>query len=222
MKKTKNRAKRIFTTLFLIALAVGVCASLYTDFFSDRIVVCVDAGHGGEDVGAVFGDNERFEKDDNLKLAMLVKKELEEKGARVLMTRSADRSVSLEKRCRIANLNRADYFICLHRNSAENKSALGTELWINSPPSEREEELSQAILLELEAVGISDNRGIKKGYREGTGNYYVNSRTDMPSCLVELGFISNEEDNAQFDENIEEYASAIADAVIKCYEKENQ
>ena len=65
----------------------------------------------------------------------------------------------------------------------------------------------------LEGAGISQNRGVKFGYARGDGNYYVNSHSEMPSCLVELGFINSEKDNALFDENLDAYAQAIADAV---------
>ncbi len=214
-------SKRLFMVAFFLALAISVAFSLYSDFFEDELVVCIDAGHGGESIGAVYGDDERLEKDDNLKLALLLQQELKNRNAKVLMTRSYDKTVSLEKRCRIANMNNADFFVCLHRNSAENPDARGTEIWISKTPSTKETELADAILLNFDKVGISENRGVKNGYRDGNGDYYINSKTNMPSCLVELGFISNEADNKEFDENIEEYACAIADAVIEIYEKEN-
>ena len=69
-------------------------------------------------------------------------------------------------------------------------------------------------LKNLDEAGISQNRGVKAGYARGDGNYYVNSHSDMPSCLVELGFINSEEDNNLFDKNLDAYAQAIADAVI--------
>ena len=46
-------------------------------------------------------------------------------------------------------------------------------------------------------------------------DYYVLNNTKMPSCLLELGFISNNEDNKLFDENIESYAEAIAKGIIE-------
>jgi N-acetylmuramoyl-L-alanine amidase len=58
------------------------------------------------------------------------------------------------------------------------------------------------------------NRGIYIGYRDGeTMNYYINRNTKMPSVLAEIGFISSKEDNKKYDDNIEEYAKAIADGI---------
>ena len=50
-------------------------------------------------------------------------------------------------------------------------------------------------------------------------NYYVLNNTNMTSCLIELGFISNDKDNKLLDENIEEYAKAIAEGIIENIDK---
>lgn len=68
--------------------------------------VCIDAGHGGYDVGATNG--ERYEKDDNLRLAKAVEAELKARGINTIMTRSDDTYVSLEDRCKTANKKKAD------------------------------------------------------------------------------------------------------------------
>ena len=97
----------------------------------------------------------------------------------------------------------------LHRNSADN--AKGVEIWIHSEAPEQDSALARNILDELDGAGISLNRGVKSGFaREDGENYYVNSNTNMPSCLVELGFINSEEDNDLLDKNMEKYAAAIA------------
>lgn len=64
--------------------------------------------------------------------------------------------------------------------------------------------------------GISENRGVKAGFaREDGKNYFVNSRTNMPSCLAEIGFITDDGDNRLFDDNLDAYAQAIADGIAK-------
>ena len=73
--------------------------------------------------------------------------------------------------------------------------------------------LAENILSELDEVGISKNRGVKAGYARGDGNYYVNSHTNMASCLAEIGFITSEEDNKLLDDNLNAYAEAIATAI---------
>ena len=64
------------------------------------------------------------------------------------------------------------------------------------------------------------NRGIKYGTISGQdSDYYVLKNTDMPSCLIELGFISNVQDNKLLDDNINSYAKAIADGIVETIEK---
>lgn len=192
------------------AIAVIIAIAVVAVILNDTAQVVIDAGHGGSDVGAEY--NGRYEKDDNLDVALLVAEKLEEKGVDVALTRNDDVFVSLEKRCRIANRKQADLFVSLHRNSAE--GAKGVEIWVSSDEPEKDMGLAENILKNLDKAGISQNRGVKSGYARGDGNYYVNSHTHMPSCLVELGFINSEEDNALFDQNVDSYAQAIADAII--------
>lgn len=198
--------KKIIAAISAV-VAFVVCG--FGVYFGDSCDVVIDPGHGGEDYGAIYG--ERNEKDDNLNLALLVHENLEEMGIDAELTRKNDKKISLEKRCLFANRKRAELFVSLHRNSAE--GAKGVEIWISDDSPEVDEKLAESILLMLDEVGISDNRGVKEGYARGDGNYYVNSHTLMPSCLVELGFINSDTDNDLYDKNIEEYAKAVAFAI---------
>lgn len=193
------------------AIALIIAIAIAGFVLGDTVQVVIDPGHGGKDVGAEY--NGRYEKDDNLALALLVRDRLREKGVDAVLTRDEDKYVSLEKRCFIANLKQAQIFVALHRNSAD--GAQGVEIWIESDAAGKEEKLAEDILSGLDAAGISKNRGVKRGYARGDGDYYVNSHTDMPSCLVELGFINSEKDNRLYDEKLEAYAQAIASAVAQ-------
>lgn len=174
--------------------------------------VCLDAGHGGEEVGAVLG--KRYEKDDTLKVTKLVEKKLKKKNVKVIMTRTKDKDVSLEERCIIANQKKADIFVSIHRNSATVGN--GIEIWCGSLKEERDTKLADNILTNLTTAKIQQNRGIKYGSIGGeNSDYYVLKNTNMPSCLIELGFISNEKDNQLLDDNLEEYAEAIAEGILK-------
>ncbi len=203
----KTNIKIAVVGLIAVIVAIAVVASI----LGKPVQVIIDPGHGGRDVGAEY--NGRYEKDDNLDLALLVNDKLLEMGIESAMTRNKDKQISLENRCKIANFKKADLFVSLHRNSAE--GAKGVEIWISSDEPEPDSNLADNILTALDKVGISQNRGVKSGYARGEGNYYVNSHTDMPSCLVELGFINSETDDKLFDENIEAYAQAIAEAIAK-------
>lgn len=201
--------KRNIKIILAGAIAVIIAISAAAIILNDTAQVVIDAGHGGKDVGAEY--NGRYEKDDNLALVLLVADKLREKGIDVALTRDDDTFISLEKRCRIANRKEAQLFVSLHRNSAEN--AKGVEIWVSSDKPEKDTLLAENILNNLDEAGISQNRGVKYGYAQGDGDYYVNSHTAMPSCLVELGFINSEEDNNLYDQNLNLYAEAIADAI---------
>lgn len=208
----KTNIKIAIVGLITVIVAIAVVAGI----LGKPVQVVIDPGHGGKDAGAVYG--ERYEKDDNLALALLVNEKLGEMGIESALTRTKDKQISLENRCMFANLKRADWFVSLHRNSAED--AKGVEIWISSDSSDKDKALAENILEALDNAGISQNRGVKSGYARGDGDYYVNSHTDMPSCLVELGFINSETDNKLFDENIEAYAQAIAEAIAKSLTEE--
>ncbi|MCD8085453.1 MAG: N-acetylmuramoyl-L-alanine amidase, partial [Clostridiales bacterium] len=179
------------------------------------LTVCLDPGHGGNDPGCVTDDG-REESADVLNLALLVKEKLEFYGVTVVMTRETDQYVSLSDRCVTANDAGADLFVSIHRNIlTEDPSTCGVEAWVQAKYTQEEYDLAANILEELRLAGIQEMRGISSGTEtSGTRNYYVCSVTDMPAVLLELGFMSNEEDNALYDTNMDAYAQAIADGLI--------
>ena len=215
--------KKMTAILLVFIIIGGIVSGLCLDYWAKtgrvpfskpgKVCVVIDPGHGGSDVGAINGN--RYEKDDNLRIALKVKEILEEKGIDVVLTRTVDIYISLEDRCEFANSRSADLFVSLHRNSASS-SAGGVEIWVGSDNTYRARSLAKTMLKGLEKAGISDARGVKSGYiTDKNKDYYINSHTDMTSCLVELGFISNETDNNLFDKNLDAYAQAIADAIEK-------
>ena len=238
MKKSKIRYDRIAICVVLLALLIfcvfGIVRIVRDRFAAEQVngsehtklpreskkedcfTVVVDAGHGGEeDSGCVSVDNTRMEKNDVLELAFLIEDNLKKhSGVAVLMTRTDDVAVSLEERCEIANENNADLFVSVHRNSAI--SGNGIEAWINKTSPIPDNILATRILSALEKVGVSKNRGVSSGYREDPdSNYHVNGGTQCPSCLLELGFLTNEADNRDFDEKKKQYAAAISDAIVQ-------
>lgn len=224
-RETNNRISFLFPIIALFSLAFSAVLALIVvggeetiyklqqlNFVPDEKTVCIDPGHGGGSSGAVYGS--RYEEDDNLRLSLLVRDVLTDRGYTVVMTRDNDSDVSLAERCKIANKARASLFVSIHRNSSSSASATGMEMWVHSSKPTDDTLLAQNILDSLETVGISENRGIHSGYRDGADkNYYINRNTKMPSVLAEIGFISNENDNKAYDENIEKYAKAIADGI---------
>jgi N-acetylmuramoyl-L-alanine amidase len=119
--------------------------------------ICLDAGHGGHDPGAI-GRRGTQEKDITLavvlKLEKLIRTEL---GADVVMTRDTDVFIPLEERTAIANASGADLFLSVHINSARNSSGRGIETYYlsfakNAAAEElaaRENAISQATMKDL-------------------------------------------------------------------------
>jgi N-acetylmuramoyl-L-alanine amidase len=148
--------------------------------------ICIDPGHGGTDPGAI--GKEPFvlnEKDVTLSISLLLKKELEEKGHKVFLTRDKDITVSLADRAKAANQNNAEIFISIHCNSHTSDDAEGIETWI-FPGSTMSKKLAEPVQKSLvNTFSNHKNRGIKEA------NFQVLRETDMPAILVECEFISN-------------------------------
>ena len=183
---------------------------------NDTYTVCVDAGHGGSDVGAVGLDGS-YEKDDNLRLALKVADALKESGVTVILTRSDDSDTQLNSRSKIANRAKADIFVSLHRNSTANPNTTkGIEIWIHSSGSERSYAAADDILNNLEQVGISENRGVRIGTQgDSDDDYAVIRDTDMTSMIIEMGFMTSQDDLDYFNENIDNYAKSISNGVVE-------
>ena len=97
-------------------------------------VIVIDAGHGGQDFGAIGREKRTREKDINLEIAKdLAKMIRKDKQFKVIMTRSKDEYVSLDDRARIANEAKADLFISIHCNSSPKKSANGFQVFYLAP-----------------------------------------------------------------------------------------
>jgi len=106
--------------------------------------ICIDAGHGGEDLGAL-GKSKLPEKNITLQISQKLKKLIESKtGLRVIMTRDKDSDVSLNSRASIANNQQAQMFVSIHVNSSFRKSAYGSETYFVSLQATDQEALELA------------------------------------------------------------------------------
>lgn len=168
--------------------------------------VVLDAGHGGYDNGAVNGT--RKEKDDNLRMTLAVGSILKNCGVNVVYTRSTDVFIPLLERSQISNNAGADLFASIHRNSSTLPSANGVENWVYVTPSQKAVAAADLVLSRIVSAGVQSNRGLKYG------NFSVVRHTKAPAMLLELGFISNAEDNRLFDTRFDAYATAIASGIL--------
>lgn len=260
LEKKSLNLKRTLTVMCLLFIGV------FTSFSADKpFVVVLDAGHGGKDAGAIGYTLKKLEKDINLKVAIKVGDQLaKEKNVKVLYTRKKDIFIPLDDRAQIANKAKADLFISIHTNAAENRSAKGTESYAvgsssaNLAVAKRE----NAVLLyesdyktkyrgfdpnstesyimfdflqsKFQEQSIGFASAVEKNFvKEGRSSrgvkqagFWVLKQAAMPAVLVELGYISNreEEEFLSKDKNLDKLANAIVRAFIqykKSHDKRN-
>ncbi|WP_455197320.1 N-acetylmuramoyl-L-alanine amidase [Kaarinaea lacus] len=215
------------------------------------IVVAIDAGHGGEDPGAI-GRRGTREKDVALSIARKLEALLrQEQGIKPVLIRSGDYYISLRGRIRKAREHKADLFISIHADAFRNGRAKGASVYVLSQRGASSEaarwlaasendadliggvslddkddllasvllDLSQnatlaasmdigdRILAELKHVGHVHKRQIEHA------GFVVLKAPDVPSILVETGFISNRQEESQL--RSQRHQQRIASALLQ-------
>ncbi len=153
--------------------------------------VAVDAGHGGRDQGASVGAV--LEKDITLRVGRHLAQELRDAGARVIMTRTSDRYVGLDRR--VSMSAGSDLFVSIHANSCPHAHVRGVEVFIKSSPMgamvvDRSRDLAGRIALAISNSGMTPNRGVKRNVRQ----LRVLRKSRIPAVLVEMGFLTNHQE----------------------------
>ncbi|MBQ7048789.1 MAG: N-acetylmuramoyl-L-alanine amidase, partial [Clostridia bacterium] len=176
--------------------------------------ILIDPGHGGSQPGAVgvyANGDQRQEKVDTLNMSLKVGEYFESLGYTVAYTRNDDRDVGLMARAAMANAGEFRAYICIHRNSFTTASANGIETLYQTGDA-NDQAFAQFIQDEIMALGGFTDRGIK-----ARDNLVVlnNTSAKTPLCLVELGFISNENDNNMYDAMFDDLAYAIVAGTVK-------
>jgi N-acetylmuramoyl-L-alanine amidase len=189
-------------------------------------LVVLDAGHGGFDRG-VQGSG-LVEKDVNLWLVQQVQPLLQnDLGVRVLLARSDDQTMAVERRAEIANVARADLFVSLHCNAWYDAGARGFEVFHAPPPAAgtvapagidfvpwsqaqgpaapRSQAFAEALQAELGRLLPSPNRGAKPADVE------LLRGLTMPAVLIEVGFLTHAGEAAQLMQP--EFAAALAGGI---------
>jgi N-acetylmuramoyl-L-alanine amidase len=168
--------------------------------------VMLDPGHGGEDSGAVSARPAIEEKDLVLDLALRIGKLLEEAGLVVGYTRRDDTFLSLDERTATASVWRADAFVSLHANFADNRQASGPETYVlpfaGYAPTGGDQRISSKTRngnrhdIGNTLLGHSIHRRLPgrrgecdRGLRRA--RFQVLRQAGCPAVLVEVGFLSN-------------------------------
>ena len=175
--------------------------------------IVIDPGHGGTDRGARGRIPYCEEKKICLQTARLVKQYLDQLGYHVVMTRTSDAFISLPGRVEIANQSACNIFVSIHFNSSSSPLAQGIEVFFSEAGektrSKSSKKLADSILSRVIRRTSASSRGVKRG------NFYVIRETNMPSVLVEGGFISNPEERSflKSRDYQEKIARGIADGI---------
>ncbi|MRX71383.1 SH3 domain-containing protein [Bacillus lacus] len=143
--------------------------------------IVIDPGHGGRDGGAV-GTRGTLEKDLTLKTAKLVYDKLKASGADVHLTRSQDTYISLPARAAASHYRNADAFISIHYDSSTDSRVHGLTTYYYSAA---DKPLASSIHNQLVKRTSSKSLGIRHG------DFHVIRENNRPSVLLELGFLSN-------------------------------
>ena len=203
---------------FLFYLLIGVILVFnttwgYSQKDHTKIRVVLDPGHGGADSGAV-GVKGIKEKDVVLKIAeetIRLNRELYDDIFQIYLTRYSDTLISLADRTKLARALSADAFVSIHCNQASRKEAQGIEVYFDGNSKESNE------LAILFAIGLNNKLGFKnRGMKYG--NFQVLRETpDIPSVLLELGFLSNSEEaiHSANDASISGYALLIVETLLE-------
>ena len=164
---------------------------------NQKPIVIIDPGHGGIDSGAI-GINGIKEKDVVLHVAREVIRlngELFNDTLEIYLTRYSDTLISLGDRTKLANALKADVFVSVHCNQATRKKAQGIEVYFDGTDRKSEE-----LAMEF-SCGLNHKLGFKtRGVKYA--NFQVLRETqNIPSVLLELGFLSNWEE-AEHNEKV--------------------
>lgn len=212
MKKIKSDLT--FYTLMLLGYIIFSVLILNTYFFATSKqtisesgiyfpTIVIDAGHGGIDSGAV-GINNVLEKDINLQIALKLKDLFEVSGFNTKMTRDLDESIhnqdsntirskkvsDLKNRLSIVNGDLNNLLISIHQNKFEDNKYKGAQIFYskNNPLSR---ELAQSMQASFEGLLQKDN---KREIKPSPKGVFLLNKSNVPSIVVECGFLSNSDD----------------------------
>ena len=238
-KKKKLRVERVIIVC-VVALVIGFglykgitwafqsITSLLTPDVQEEVVepeiekpknyiatVVIDPGHGDWDPGANVGNV--LEKDISLTTSKAIEQALDEANIKAVLTRETDISLSdnkiddLKKRAAKSAENNANYFVSIHVNSFdESDEVSGFEIYKKNDESHS---LAQNIGKNIEILNYSKNRGILDGGK----SLQVLRDNMVPSVLIELGYLNNDNDYSYLsnDEKLQEMGKAIAKGIIE-------
>lgn len=195
----------IIAITFLVLMInplTNLSIAVETDNISYTPSLIIDAGHGGEDGGAI-SDNGILEKDINLLISNQTADLLNFLGFDVVKIRDDDTSLStdedtirsrkvadMKKRLEIFNSSNNNIIISIHQNKFTESKYHGTQIFY-SPNNINSKTLAESIKTTVKALLQPEN---ERECKESDSGIYLLKNTDKPAVIVECGFLSNEEE----------------------------
>lgn len=218
----RNKALRYmfkFTWVLILLISMGFISNSATAVFSFPIrgaVVVIDAGHGGRDPGA-SGDSGITEEEINLKIALKLRRLVEQGGGTAIMIREDDsglyteggngketrKSEDLRNRHVLINSCGADILISIHLNSFPQSQYYGAQTFYMKS-DEKSRKLAESI--QNEVIRVLNRGNDRKA--KATDSIYILKYNNMPGALIECGFLSNQEEERLL--NDEHYQEKVA------------
>lgn len=208
--KADPKAKRPFRIVVDVDKSVPLTDLKFSSGLKGKLIA-LDPGHGGSDPGAI-GRRGSNENKLNLDLSMLVKSILERAGAKVAMTRTTDVDLTpvnasdreeLRARVMVGNNRQADIFVSIHHNASVNTDMCGTTTYYFHKTN-LDFILAQSIHNAMLKGGGLSNQGVR------TANFYVVKNALMPAALLEIGFMSNPQEEQTINDSAFQQKMAVA------------
>jgi len=208
------RYKLVLFFIFLISLTIFNVVFAIQYPLKNRII-CVDAGHGGVDPGAMYGNV--FEKDINLELSLKLKDELVKNGAMVFLTRNADYDLSspnvsrrkksdFDNRILLIKNSKCELYVSIHLNAEDNSSWSGAQVFYSNVNKENQK------FAELMQNSYKENLSSKRKIKQ-VKTLYMYEHIKVPGLLLEVGFLSNP--NERYLLKTDKYQDKIVGATTK-------
>lgn len=151
-----------------------------------NMTIAIDAGHGGTNLGASGATSGILEKEYTLLFAKELEKILKKQKAKVIMVRETDTTIENKDRVLWAKQNNPDIFISFHLNSSGRNTAKGVSTYYKHIGYRS---FTQSLLKRLLEI-----KNLEEFGNIGSFNFQPIQPTEYPSCLVEVAFLSNEQD----------------------------
>ena len=220
---------KILCFLLILTVAVNLSSAYFkgSEEYTNEVIalannrtVIIDAGHGGEDCGAI-GANGVYEKDLNLSMATALGEEFSKQGYAVIYTRLDDRLLytkeenihgirkisDLKNRCKIGAETPDALFISIHMNSFSQSKYSGTHVYY-SEKNDESYQIAMSVQSKIKNDLQPDNNRVPKPGKD----IYLLENLDNPAILIECGFLTNPDECKKLSEK--EYQKQLSFSIL--------